>query len=157
MSIPPFIVELRKHIGTAELWLSGVTAVVTNDERTRVLLVKRSDNGQWTPITGIIDPREQPAVTARREAEEEANVKIRVERLISVDVVGPVTYDNGDTTSYLDLAFHAVYVSGAPYPADGENTEVTWFNVTELPQMNDRFTACVQRVLANDERAHFEI
>lgn len=157
MSIPPFIVELRKHIGTAELWLSGVTAVVTNDERTQVLLVKRSDNGQWTPITGIIDPREQPATTAIREAEEEANVKIRVERLISVDVVGPVSYDNGDTTSYLDLSFHAVYVGGDPYPADGENTEVSWFNVTDLPKMNARFTACVQRALTNEERAHFEI
>ncbi|MDO5729624.1 MAG: NUDIX domain-containing protein [Actinomycetaceae bacterium] len=157
MSIPPFIVELRKHIGTAELWLSGVTAVVTNTERTHVLLVKRSDNGQWTPITGIIDPREQPAVTAMREAKEEANITIRIERLLGVDVVGPVAYDNGDTTSYLDIAFHATYRSGDPYPADGENTEVKWFPVTDLPPLNNRFAGCVERALSDEERAYFEI
>lgn len=157
MSIPPFIVELRRHVGTDELWLSGVTAVVTDESRTHILLVKRADNGQWTPITGIIDPREQPATTAIREAREEANVSIRPDRVISIDVVGPVEYENGDKTSYLDISFHAYYVDGEPYPADGENTEVKWFPITDLPPMNNRFAECVNRALEDNPQAHFDI
>jgi hypothetical protein len=38
--IPEFIVELRRHIGHAPLWLSGITAVVFRD--TQVLLIKRA-------------------------------------------------------------------------------------------------------------------
>ena len=89
MPIPEFIVELRRLVGTAELWLPGVTAVVRRDDE--VLLVQRSDNHQWTPVTGIVDPREEPAVAARREALEETGVEIRVDRLASVGVVGPFT------------------------------------------------------------------
>ena len=39
-----------------------------------MLLVKRSDNGAWTPVTGIVDPGEEPAVAAAREALEETGV-----------------------------------------------------------------------------------
>ena len=37
-------------------------------------MVKRSDNGEWTPVTGIVDPGEEPAVGAVREALEETGV-----------------------------------------------------------------------------------
>ena len=29
----------------------------------RILLGRRSDNGNWAPITGIVDPGEEPAAT----------------------------------------------------------------------------------------------
>jgi ADP-ribose pyrophosphatase YjhB (NUDIX family) len=59
MPIPEFIVELRRHIGHAPLWLPCVTAVVIRDQH--VLLVKRADNQAWTPVTGIVEPVENPA------------------------------------------------------------------------------------------------
>ena len=40
MPIREFIVELRRHVGHAPLWLPGVTAVVIRGQQ--VLLVKRS-------------------------------------------------------------------------------------------------------------------
>ncbi len=61
MPIPPFIVELRKHIGHAPLWLLGATAVVLDDED-RVLLVRRSDTGHWAAISGIVEPGEHRGV-----------------------------------------------------------------------------------------------
>jgi 8-oxo-dGTP pyrophosphatase MutT (NUDIX family) len=82
MPIPEFIVDLRKHVGHAELWLPGVTAVIVHDDA--VLLVQRSDNGQWTPVTGILEPGEEPAVAARREALEETGVTISVDRTSTV-------------------------------------------------------------------------
>ena len=72
VATPDFVLALREKIGHDPLWLTGVTAVVLRDRQ--VLLVRRSDNGEWTPVTGIVDPGEQPAAAAVREVLEEANV-----------------------------------------------------------------------------------
>ncbi|MBP0661747.1 NUDIX domain-containing protein, partial [Mycobacterium tuberculosis] len=70
MGTPDFVLELRKHVGSAPLWLAGATAVIRDPDAARVLLVRRSDNGWWTPVTGIVDPGEHPADAAVREAHE---------------------------------------------------------------------------------------
>lgn len=157
MAVPEFILELRTRIGTRPLWLSGITAVVLDDATERVLLVKRTDTLEWAPITGIIDPGEQPAVAAIREAQEEADVVIRVEKLAGVDVTPPVVYGNGDRAQYLDLVFRCRYVSGEPAPADGENVAVKWFELDALPPMREDFIARIRHALAPGEAAAFSI
>jgi ADP-ribose pyrophosphatase YjhB (NUDIX family) len=72
-----------------------------------VLLVRRADSGAWTPVTGIVDLGEEPAVAAEREVLEEADVVAHVEALSWVKVIDPVTYPNGDRSRYLDLVFRA--------------------------------------------------
>jgi ADP-ribose pyrophosphatase YjhB (NUDIX family) len=139
VAIPEFILQLREKIGTAPLWLSGVTAVVLDAASENVLLIRRSDTGEWAPISGIIDPGEQPADAAAREALEEASVVIAVERLAGVDVTPQRVYDNGDQAQYLDLIFGCRWVSGEPAPSDGEALEVRWFPVDELPEMSADF------------------
>lgn len=84
MPIPDFILDVRRHVGTTELWLPGVTAVVTRADE--VLLVRRADHGRRAPITGIVDPGEEPAFAARREALEETEVEIVVDRLPAMSV-----------------------------------------------------------------------
>lgn len=145
MPTPDFILELRRHIGTAPLWLTGVTAVVLRENQ--VLLVRRADNGAWTPVTGIVDPGEEPAVAAAREVLEEADVVATPERLASVFVTEMVVYDNGDRTQYLDLTFRFAYVSGEAHPADGENTEARWFDLDDLPPMSERMASRIQDAL----------
>lgn len=135
MATPDFVIELREKIGTAPLWLSGVTAVVIDGPD--VLLVRRADSGAWTPVTGIIDPGEEPAVAAVREVEEEAGVIAVPERLAWVRVTEPVVYPNGDEARYLDLVFRLAYRSGDAHPADGENSEARWFPLDALPPMSD--------------------
>jgi ADP-ribose pyrophosphatase YjhB (NUDIX family) len=154
MPIPDFIVELRRSIGTAPLWLSGVTAVVTRGDD--LLMVRRADTGAWTPVTGIIDPGEQPAVAARREVLEEADVVVEVEKLASVLVSHPVVYDNGDRTQYLDLVFLCRWVSGEPRPADGENLEARWFPRDGLPELSPDFADRIASALAGVPEARFE-
>ena len=125
MATPDFIVELRELIGHRPLSLVGVTAVILRDDE--VLLGRRSDNGALTPVTGIVDPGEEPADAAVREASEEAGVVIEVEQLAWVHQIPRVTYSNGDQADYLDLTFRCRWVSGMPEPLDGELTEVGWF------------------------------
>ena len=157
MAVPEFVLRLREKIGTDPLWLAGVTAVVLDDPGARVLLIRRADTGEWAPITGIVDPGEQPAATAIREAQEEADVVIRPERIVAVDLTGARVYPNGDRAQYLDIAFVCRYVSGDPRPADGEALEVRWFPVDELPTMSPDYRSRIDNALAPGEAARFSI
>lgn len=153
MPVPDFVLELREKIGTHPLWLSGVTAVVLRDAE--VLLVQRADTGAWTPVTGIIDPGEQPAVAAVREVAEEADVRARPDRLALVHVTDPVTYANGDRAQYLDLVFRMTWLSGDPYPADGENVAARWFPLDDLPPMSASMTRRLAAALDPEPQARF--
>jgi 8-oxo-dGTP pyrophosphatase MutT (NUDIX family) len=145
MATPEFILELRRMVGTHPLTLTGVTAVIVHEGR--ILLGRRSDNGALTPITGIVDPHEEPADAARREAEEEAGVRIRVDRLAWVHQIPRVVYANGDQTDYLDLTFRCAWLEGDPYPADGEMTEVGWHPLDDLSGLDEEMRARVAAAL----------
>ena len=140
MPIPPYVAHLRSMVGTELLWMPGITAVVLREGTgggDEVLLVRRSDNGRWTPVTGIVDPGEEPHVTAVREVEEEACVVAEVERLVWVAATGVVTHVNGDLGQYLDHTFRCRWVSGDPRPGDDESTDARWFPLDALPPMSD--------------------
>lgn len=154
MPTPPFIVELRTHIGHAPLWLIGVTAVVIRDDE--VLLVKRADNGVWAPVTGIVDPGEEPANAAVREVAEETGVTAIPVRLAWVHVTAPVTHVNGDQAQYLDHVFVLRWVAGEPYPADDESTAARWCARTALPDMPERMTARIDSAFAAGATTRFE-
>nr|WP_120491855.1 NUDIX domain-containing protein [Corynebacterium lactis] len=157
MAIPEFIVKLREKIGHAPLWLPGVTAVVIRDvppgapiyQLPEVLLVKRSDNGEWTPVTGIIDPNEEPHDAAVREVKEETGLDVTVEALLGTGAVGPVEYPNGDVTSYVDVAMRcAVVGDDVPHVADDESVEVGWFQISKMPPMKPRFRLIIADAVA---------
>ena len=140
MPIPPYVLHLRSMVGTELLWMPGITAVVLREGARgvdEVLLVKRSDNGHWTPVTGIVDPGEDPHVTAVREVAEEACVVAEVERLVWVVATGVVTHVNGDLGQYLDHTFRCRWVEGEPRPGDDESTDAGWFALDALPPMAD--------------------
>jgi ADP-ribose pyrophosphatase YjhB (NUDIX family) len=133
--IPEFIVELREHIGHAQLWLPGVTAVVIRDEE--VLLIQRADNHAWTPVTGIVEPGENPADCAVREVLEESGVHAVARRLAWVHVTRPIVHVNGDHAQYLDHVFRMEWVAGEPFAADDESLEARWFDLAEMPEISD--------------------
>lgn len=150
MPIPEFVLALREKIGHDPLWLPGSSAIVlrrirdpespidgASPKELEVLLVRRSDNGNWAPITGIVDPGEHPAVTAAREANEEARVEVEVERLTLLGVTDQVQHANGDKAQYLDLTFRCRWLRGEAAVGDDESTEVGWFPVEKLPEMRE--------------------
>lgn len=160
MPTPDFILSLREKIGHERLWLSGVTAVVLRPSAEGgrdVLVVRRADNGAWTPVTGIIDPGEQPAVAGAREVLEEADVVAEAEAMVRVHAEPPISYPNGDVSQYLDHTFRFRYVSGDPFPADGENTEAMWCHEDALPPMSEEMLARVGAALAPGDRCRFDL
>ena len=158
MATPDFVLSLREKIGTDPLWLSGVTAVVLcgDGEAREVLLVRRADNGRLTPVTGIIDPGEEPATAAERETLEEADVVAVAEALVWVHTLAPTTYPNGDRSQFLDLVFRCRYVSGDPRPADGENSEAFWRSLSDLGDLDDEMRARILRAADGSDVARFE-
>jgi 8-oxo-dGTP pyrophosphatase MutT (NUDIX family) len=152
---PDFVLALRARIGHELLWLPGVTAVVRR--RDELLLVQRRDNSAWTTVTGIVDPGEEPAVAAAREALEEAGVEIRVDRLAMTSAGHEVTYDNGDRAIYLDLTFACTWLSGDARVADEENTDVRWFPLSALPPMSERMVERIDAALSDEREARFRI
>ncbi len=154
MPIPDFVVELRKRVGPAELWMPGVTAVIRRVDE--LLLVRRSDNGEWAPVTGIVDPGEEPAACAVREASEETGVEIRVDRLVSTSVMRDVVHENGDRAAYLDLAFACTWLSGEARPCDDECTEVGWFRPDRLPPMKQILRDRIDAALSDEVAARFQ-
>ncbi|WP_309068355.1 NUDIX domain-containing protein [Microbacterium sp.] len=154
MPTPEFVLALREKIGTDLLWLTGVTAVVLRDEE--VLIVRRADNARLTPVTGIVDPGEEPAAAAEREVLEEAGVVAEAEALVWVHTLPPMQYDNGDRAQYLDIVFRCRYVSGEPHPADGENTEALWRRLDDLGDLSEGMRERILQAAAGRDVARFE-
>ncbi|MBM7051439.1 MULTISPECIES: NUDIX domain-containing protein [unclassified Rothia (in: high G+C Gram-positive bacteria)] len=156
MPTPEFITQLREKIGHEKLWLSGATAVIVRPEDGRILLVRRSDNGLWTPVTGIVDPGENPALTCLREAEEEAGVKIEVVALTQIKADPSQTFSNGDQCQFLDHTFLCHWVSGQARVNDEESSEVRWVTVDELKSLvNERMYDRIDSALNYSGYARF--
>lgn len=124
-----------------------------------MLLIRRSDNGHWTPVSGILEPGEEPAIAAEREVLEEASVVAVAERLAWVHAMKrPVVFSNGDQSRFLDLTFVCRYVSGEPKPGDDEATDAAWVRVDRLSdyELDEEHSARVQAGLADGVAARFE-
>ena len=62
---------------------AGADALIV-DSRSRVLLVRRADDGSWAMPGGWIEAGETPAAAAEREAFEETGLVVRVLALVEV-------------------------------------------------------------------------
>ncbi|RSS39550.1 NUDIX domain-containing protein [Streptomyces sp. WAC08241] len=150
MATPDFIRALRETAGHQLLFLPGVSAVVF-DDRGRVLLGRRSDNGRWSIVGGIVEPGEQPADCAAREVYEETAVRCEVERIVLVETLRkPVVYPNGDQCQFMDVTFRCRAVGGEARVNDDESTEVGWFEVDDLPEMKRFSLLRIEKALADE-------
>ncbi|WP_232828270.1 NUDIX domain-containing protein [Kribbella monticola] len=126
--------EYGERIGaTAVLRVGAAAAVLDGD---RLLLTRRSDNGEWCLPGGGVDPGERPAETAQREVLEETGLAVRVTDLLGVysdpDVV--VSYPDGNRAQIVGILFRAEQVEGTAGLSD-EVTEVGWFTAEEAAQL----------------------
>lgn len=156
MPTPPYILNIRKKIGHDLLFMAGVTAIVINAAG-EVLLQRRSDNGDWDLVSGILDPGEEPANAVVREVWEEAGLTVYPERIVGV-YSGPsylTRYPNGDEVIYLDIVFACRPVSGEPRINDEESLEIGYYSLNALPPLRESRVACIRQALRNDPRADF--
>jgi len=151
MPISEHLKQIRAKLGHELLFLPGVSALVFN-ERNEILLGRRSDNGRWAVISGIIDPGEQPAAAAIRECFEETGVTVEIERVSGVYTTPVVTYPNNDVAQYVITAFRCRPIDGEPRVNDDESTDVKYFPLTDLP--SDLKEDHLLRILHAADRDH---
>jgi ADP-ribose pyrophosphatase YjhB (NUDIX family) len=156
MPISHHLKQIREKYGQGLLLLPGVSALVFNDAG-EILLGRRSDNGKWAVIGGIIDPGEEPAAACRREVLEETGVEIAIERISGVYMSPVVNYPNGDVAQYVITAFRCRIIDGEPRVADDESLEVRFFPLTELPDdlREDHELRILHAADPTDDRAFF--
>ncbi|SDL04560.1 ADP-ribose pyrophosphatase YjhB, NUDIX family [Glycomyces sambucus] len=103
------------------------------NEHGEVLLIKRSDNGDWALPGGAHDLGESIEDTAVREANEETGLDIEVTGLIGV-YTNPnhlIEYGDGEVRQQFSLNFRATAVGGE-IKTSSESTQVRWFGADDL-------------------------
>jgi 8-oxo-dGTP pyrophosphatase MutT (NUDIX family) len=146
MPTPPYIVELRRKVGHDLLLLPGLVAVVV-DGAGRVLLNRRVDTRDWSLISGILEPGEQPAEALEREVFEETGVRVRAAGVLDAWTSPVITYPNGDRAQYLTVAYRCEVVGGEPRVNDDESLEVRFFAPGEVPALRGDLIRCVELAL----------
>jgi 8-oxo-dGTP pyrophosphatase MutT (NUDIX family) len=154
MAAPDYILKLREKVGHEMLWVPGVRGAVL-DESGRVLLCQRADNRQWTLITGMLDPGEEPAAGLVREIFEETGVVAEAERIVNVSTNGPITFPNRDVCTFISVVFRCRFISGEATVNDDESLDVRWFALDALPELPPRHLVDLQLALQPQGPAHF--
>ena len=106
----------------------SASAIVLNDDRTRVLLAKREDFHVWVLPGGGIKPGETREQAAIRETHEETGYEIAIDRLVG-RYRHPQTPRGGD----LRHLFEGHVIGGAAISRGPETVGVGFFLVDALP------------------------
>ncbi len=126
------------------------------DEKGRVLLTKRRDNGQWCLPSGGAEPGESVAEACEREVLEETGLNVRVMRLVGVyshpDQL--TVYSETDKFQIVALHFEAEAIGGELGLSD-ETSDFCYFTMEEIEglEMLDRHKERILDTLVKQSEA----
>ena len=134
--LPSYVAWLRERVGHDKVILTSAAACI-RDERGRVLLQKRRDNGLWGFPGGLQELGETIAETARRETYEEVGLKVEVKRLIGIYTTPDLDkrHANGDEAQVFIAFFECETTGGALQAQASEVLDIGWFDLNALPPM----------------------
>lgn len=147
-----YIEELRAIVGTRPLILTGVTALVL-DQNSCILMVQ-SDN-QWKLPGGFIELGETAEEACRREVLEEAGINIGNLQLIGV-FSGKNYYQrlpNGDEYYPITIAFITEDIRSGDLKPDKVETQkvqfINWATFTKVMNARDRqiFRSYIEKLI----------
>jgi 8-oxo-dGTP pyrophosphatase MutT (NUDIX family) len=158
MPLSGYLRQLRQKVGH-DLLILPSAAVVLHDQHGRILLGLHSDNNIWVTPGGLIEPGEQPADAAVREAWEETGLVVEITGILGV-YGGPdmiVDYANGDRTAYIGTIFRGRVVGGTMRPDGEETLDLRYFTREELAAVPHArwLDAAMPLLFTPETRAHF--
>lgn len=106
------------------------------EERGRILLTRRADNGQWCLPGGGMESGESAAEACEREVFEETGLRVRVKRLVGVYSHADqlVVYPDGNKAHIVALHFEAEVIGGE-LGLSNETTDFGYFTLDEIQNM----------------------
>jgi len=102
-----------------------------------VLLICRSDNGNWSMPGGAHDPGESLSRTAVRETQEETGVNVELTGIVGIftDPGHVIHYtSNDEVRQEFTIIYRARPVSGEPTTSD-ESTHVEWIPIDRISSL----------------------
>ncbi len=127
-----YIHELRKIIGSRKIILNCGGVLIIRDGK--ILCQRRTDNGKWGLIGGLVEMNETYEEAALREAREETGLEIRLDAFLGIFHNHNMVWSNGDAAHVLTAMFTASIVSGEPR-IDEESYELRFFGTEEMPEL----------------------
>jgi ADP-ribose pyrophosphatase YjhB (NUDIX family) len=116
----------------------SVSAVVWEGPDARsLLLMQRSDNGQWGLPGGYVETGETVVAAAAREVQEETGVEIQVGRLIGVysdPAVQVIAYPDGNRVQSVNLCFEGQPLRSGAATTPEETLATGYFAAAGLPE-----------------------
>ena len=138
-----YIHSLRPLIGHRKIILNCAGVLIEKDQK--ILFQKRSDNGKWGLIGGLLEMNETYEEAAIREAREETGLEIRLTSFLGIFHNHHMVWSNGDQAHVLSAMYTAEIVRGEPR-VDEESLELRYFGREDFPPL-----------FAEDHRAAMEV
>lgn len=133
------------------------SGVVVLDDKGRVLLIHRTDDGTWGLPGGGVESGETWSQAAVRECQEETGWRVRIIELFGV-FSDPQTqahiYPNGRAVHFMGVVFRAELVEKVGEPSD-ESLEIGFFRLDDLPERLFQADVPVLQCLSSKEQGPF--
>jgi len=126
-----------ERIGRQARLAVGCSAIIWDSTRSKILLTRRTDNGQWCLPSGQMEPGESVAETCAREVWEETGLRVRVVKLLGV-YTSPhliVEYPDGNKFQLVGFSFE-VEVTGGELGLSDETTDYGYFSRDQIAGMD---------------------
>ena len=138
-----YIHELRKEIGPRKIILNCAGAVIVREGK--ILFQRRTDNGKWGLIGGLVEMNETYEQAALREIREETGLEVKLDSFLGIFHNYNMVWSNGDAAHVISAMFTASIIRGESR-IDEESYELRFFGKDELPE-----------IFAEDHRAALDV
>jgi ADP-ribose pyrophosphatase YjhB (NUDIX family) len=126
-----------ERIGKQARLTVGCSAIIFADNREKILLTRRTDNGRWCLPGGAMEPGESLIEACAREVEEETGLIVKVGRLVGVYSTPHriIEYADGNRKQLVAHSFEAEIIGGELTLSD-ETTEYGYFTMDEIHNLD---------------------
>lgn len=111
----------------------GCSALIFNEGREKILLMRRTDNGKWSLPGGALEAGESVAEACLREVKEETGLDVEIVRFVGVhsDPNRLLVYPDGNRYHLISLAFE-LRVVGGNLITNEEASEFLWSDIHDV-------------------------
>ena len=130
-----YVDNLRQYVGHDPLILNGSVVILLNEKRQVLLQERKSPDGFWGLLGGLMELGESTEEVLRREVFEETGMTLPDVKLFNVysgaDFLVRVP-ENGDEFYVVTTVYLVENFTGVPVVHDDESYGFMWFNFAEL-------------------------
>jgi ADP-ribose pyrophosphatase YjhB (NUDIX family) len=143
----------------ANSMVPSVNVVIENDAG-EILMIERSDNGNWALPGGAIDLGESMSQAGIRETKEETGIDCEILGVLGIytDPKHIILYtSNGEARQEFSILLRGRATGGMPRPSS-ESTHVRWIPQSELStlQMNSTMRRRIEHYVDPDATVYFD-